>query len=230
MTDIISEFEKKFNIVSEECLNFMNKLDEKIDLPESMYFYFTTRIENLILKNSGLNSVHIKTFEHLKATSVTGYEVARPRRSKIYSALAILRALRNDINSGYLRDVGELISSDLFSDFLEMAEHLLEEGYKDPAAVIVGSVLEEHIRKLCAKNSLPIDATDSKGATKPKKADSLNSDLAAAGVYGKLDQKNVTAWLDLRNKAAHGQYADYSKSQVELLLQSVRDFITRHPA
>jgi hypothetical protein len=40
----------------------------------------------------------------------------------------------------------------------------------------------------------------------------------------------VTAWLDLRNKAAHGQYADYTKEQVALTLQGVRDFISRHPA
>ena len=64
----------------------------------------------------------------------------------------------------------------------------------------------------------------------PKKADTLNADLAASGVYGKLDQKNVTAWLDLRNKAAHGHYKEYTKEQVTLLLNAVRDFVTRLPA
>ncbi len=58
----------------------------------------------------------------------------------------------------------------------------------------------------------------------------MNSELASATVYSKLDQKNVTAWLDLRNKAAHGQYSEYSKEQVALFIQSVRDFITRIPA
>lgn len=58
----------------------------------------------------------------------------------------------------------------------------------------------------------------------------MNADLAGANVYSKLDQKNVTAWLDLRNKAAHGKYGEYTKEQVALLIQSVRDFITRNPA
>ena len=58
----------------------------------------------------------------------------------------------------------------------------------------------------------------------------LNSELAAKDVYSKLDQKSVTAWLDLRNKAAHGHYADYTTEQVSLLLQSVRNFIARLPA
>ena len=62
----------------------------------------------------------------------------------------------------------------------------------------------------------------------PKKADALNSELARVGVYNTLDQKNVTANLDLRNKAAHGHYNDYSQEQVVIMLQSVRDFVARH--
>ena len=38
------------------------------------------------------------------------------------------------------------------------------------------------------------------------------------------------AWNDTRNKAAHGKYSEYTKDQVALLIQSVRDFITRNPA
>ena len=44
------------------------------------------------------------------------------------------------------------------------------------------------------------------------------------------DPDFVTAWLDLRNKAAHGHYLEYTKEQVELMLQSVRDFTARCPA
>jgi hypothetical protein len=138
----------------------------------------------------------------------------------------ILRALRSDYASGHLQSIVELIHADIFADFFDMAEYLLEQGYKDPAAVIVGSVLEEHLRKLCNKVGI---ATLQAGGT-PKKADSLNSELAGASVYSKLDQKSVTAWLDLRNKAAHGKYVEYTKEQVSLMLQSVRDFSARHPA
>ncbi|MDX2042805.1 MAG: hypothetical protein SF097_16420 [Acidobacteriota bacterium] len=138
----------------------------------------------------------------------------------------ILKALRNDYAEGYLRSVSELIHADIFSDFLEMADHLVEQGYKDPAAVITGSVLEEHLRKLCDKNTITALQPDGR----PKKAETMNAELAGANVYSKLDQKNVTAWLDLRNKAAHGKYSEYTKEQVALLIQSVRDFITRNPA
>jgi hypothetical protein len=120
----------------------------------------------------------------------------------------------------------ELVHADIFEDFLDMAGYLLEQHYKDPAAVIAVSVLEAHLRKLCGKHSIaPVKADGT-----PKKADTLNSELTAAGAYSKLDQKSVTAWLDLRNKAAHGKYAEYSGEQVALMLQGVRDFASRYPA
>jgi hypothetical protein len=139
--------------------------------------------------------------------------------------VGILNAIKNDAASGYFQTIAELVHADIFSDFLEMAEHLLDQGYKDPAAVLTGGVIEEHLRKLCDKNTIPTMV-----GGKPKKADAMNNDLAGAAAISKLDQKSVTSWLDLRNKAAHGKYADYTKDQVSLLIQSVRDFITRNPA
>ena len=44
----------------------------------------------------------------------------------------------------------------LFADFLEMASELQRKGFKDAAAVIAGSTLEEHLRKLATKAQLPI--------------------------------------------------------------------------
>jgi len=141
----------------------------------------------------------------------------------------VVEALQNDVKAGHLEAVAELIHGELFADFLEMATHLLDEGYKDAAAVIAGGTLEAHLRLLCQKHKLPVEAQAASGL-KPKKADQLNADLASAAVYSKLDQKSVTAWLDLRNKAAHANYSEYSRDQVALFVSGVRDFISRAPA
>lgn len=133
-----------------------------------------------------------------------------------------LRALRRDYDADYLTTVQSLVRAEVFADFLEMAERLLGQGYKDPAAVMIGSVLEEHLRALCGVRGIPIEQSG-----KPKKADSMNSDPAAAQVYNKLDQKNVTAWLDLRNKAAHGQYGEYTVDQVDNMGHGVQEFMAR---
>jgi hypothetical protein len=156
-----------------------------------------------------------------KAGGYTGY-MAR-------SLAGILQSLRSDVASGYIRSQRELLHAELFADFLEMAQHLANEGYKDAAAVIAGSSLEAHLRHLCQKNRIACEAT-SGASTVAKKADRLNSELTVVGAYSKLDQKNVTAWLDLRNKAAHGRYAEYELPQVNLLIAGIRDFMTRNPA
>ena len=114
----------------------------------------------------------------------------------------------------------------MFDDFLEMAQHLFDEGYKDAAAVIVGASLETHLRNLCLKNGIDTVLKTSKG-DRPKKADQMNGELSQAGHYSKLDLKGVTAWLDLRNKAAHGHFDQYTIEQVGLLISGVRNFIAR---
>lgn len=144
----------------------------------------------------------------------------------IQSGIAILQSIRHEIEQGWLTSLRQLVSAEVFSDFLEMSKHLLDEKYKDPAAVMIGSVLEQHLRQLCSNNSVDVEIM--KGTERiQKKADLMNSDLVKAGVYGVLEQKSVTAWLDLRNRAAHGKYSEYTIEQVQLMYQGVLDFITR---
>ncbi|TXI30921.1 MAG: hypothetical protein E6Q60_00190 [Nitrosomonas oligotropha] len=142
----------------------------------------------------------------------------------------ILLAIQDEIDGGWIFSVKKLVSAEIFSDFLEMAEHLLEQDYKDPAAVMIGSVLEENLRQLCHSIGVETEIEKEDGIFIPKSADRINSDLAKAGIYTKLDQKSVTAWLDLRNKAAHGKYREYEKEQVVLMMQGVTDFLARMTA
>lgn len=140
--------------------------------------------------------------------------------------VGVIEGLKADVEAGYLSYFHELLHAEVFGDFLDMARHLAAAGYKDPAAVIAGSTLEAHLRNLALKFALSV--LDPSG--RPLRANRLNDDLAKEGFYSKLDQKNVMAWLDLRNQAAHGHYAEYSLPQVQLMLDGVRDFVTRNPA
>lgn len=141
-------------------------------------------------------------------------------------ALAILAAIRSELTGGWLFDIKGLVAAELFSDFLDQSEYLLEQGYKDAAAVMIGSVLEEHLRQLCLRHEVQVaDIKDGKSV--PRKADRLNSELARIAVYSALDSKQVTAWLGLRNNAAHGNYDQFTKEQVHNLLRGVIEFMTR---
>jgi hypothetical protein len=136
----------------------------------------------------------------------------------------ILEALRSDISAGYLRTIVEEVHADVFSDFLEMADHLVGENLALPAAVVAGAALESHLRALAERAQLP---TQARG--RPKRAAQLNDDLLKREIYRKAEHKQVLAWQDLRNSAAHGE-ADFDPKQIRLMVQGIRDFIARHPA
>lgn len=152
--------------------------------------------------------------EHVKADRIVG----------------IVRALTGDLEDGYLETFPALVRGEMFENLSEMARHLLEEGYKDAAAVMAGSSLESHLHQLCTKHSVPVNSPASDGTIQHKKAEQLNQELRKNGAYSLFDQKQITAWLDLRNNAAHGKYLAYDEHQVAKLIEWVADFISKNPA
>jgi hypothetical protein len=56
----------------------------------------------------------------------------------------------------------------------------------------------------------------------------MNAELAKAGVYNLLTQKKITALADLRNKAAHGKWTEFTPSDVEQMIAQIRAFMETH--
>lgn len=218
-------FQTQLEALVSEFKSFQSRsqYDDLSDLPEYERQALVTRAIAAVHRISGAGSIYSKEIDRLL--------VKLPQLHEHMTSIAgVVGALLDDLKSGYIQSLVEIVHGALFADFLEMAQHLQDSGYKDAAAVIAGSTLEAHIRELCQKASIPLENKKADRSITAKKADFLNSELAEAGIYSKLDQKNVTAWLDLRNKAAHGKYAEYSAEQVDLLIASIRDFVTRNPA
>ena len=200
-----------------------SQYDDLSDLSESDVHRQVTLTRAAIERSAPKESAYVKQVEDV-LTRKNLFD-----GNKLALLAGIAESLSIDLRAGYLKTVEELIHGNLFSDFLEMATHLLDGGYKDAAAVVCGSTLESHVRQLCIKHGVSTTNTVS-GKNSPKKADLLNSELVKANAYSLLDQKNVTAWLDLRNKAAHGHYGEYKKEQVAIMISGVMDFITRNAA
>lgn len=184
--------------------------DDQVDL--QLAYQWATSVQNLLVRVFGSDSEHYKNF----SKQVEKYLTYSP----VFSAQGILKAAKNDYESEQLFDIRQLIEAELFDDFLEQAEHLVASGYYQPAAVVAGCVLEDGLRKLCKSNNIEIPE-------KPK-LDTLNTNLAKGGVYSKLVQKRITALADLRNKAAHGQWDEFTKKDVEEMIPSVRRIVEEY--
>lgn len=149
---------------------------------------------------------------------------------KLAPIMGIISALKDDVENDYLKSMYEIVHAEIFTDYLEMSEYLIAEGYKDAAAVIAGSTLESHLRELCKKYNIEIELVNSSGKVSNKKAESMNTELNKSDAYNKTFQKQITAWLDLRNNAAHGKYREYEIDEVKIMILGIRNFLMYYPA
>lgn len=184
---------------------------------------WVTRLGQLIRKLYGKESQHFENYSECLKTK-NFYYIHSNWYAHISQMQGIANTIKHDYERGLLHSIRALIQADVFADFLEMGEYLLKEGYKDAAAVIIGAVLEDGVRKLCEKNG--ISTTNSNG--RPITIDPMNAALAKAEVYSKLLQKQITTWAHVRNKAAHGEYGEYGKDQVEMMLLFVQNFAEQY--
>jgi hypothetical protein len=131
--------------------------------------------------------------------------------------VGILTSLREDVASGNLRRTADLVAGEVFSDFLEMAGHLLTAGYYVPAASLVGAVLEEGLRRLAGAKQVKVAAEDDVSA--------LNNRLASKNVYSLLVRKQVDLWAGIRNAADHGHFDQIKPGVVAAMHSGVEQFL-----
>jgi hypothetical protein len=178
---------------------------------------WTSRTVNLLEKVCPENSIYLTFIDYypddVKYLTNRNVDIMN-------SFLGSLDGACNDYKVGLLSDIRNFLRAEIFTDFLEMGEYLLNEGYKDAAAVIIGSVLEDTLRKLAIEKNIEI--LNSNG--KPKTMEPLNQDLKKANVYNEFTRKQVTTWADLRNNAAHGHYDEYNIKEVKTMLYFVQSF------
>ena len=170
--------------------------------------------EKLLLMAVSEDSPHHREFQLNMANAYKG------SMSKVIVGTGILESLKSELELGLLGEVENLVRAEVFTDFLEMAQHLLQTGYKDPAAVLVSTVLENGLRRIAEKQDVAVKDKDD--------ISSLNTKLGDANAYSKLDRSQIQTWKKLRDSATHGKYDEYTKPKVEAMLEGVRRFLAEH--
>ena len=179
----------------------------------------TARGGQLITRLYGNDSQYFEMFQ--ATTRVPAFSSMHSNNySHVSNLVGLFQGIEHDIDSGMLANLRSLVQAEIFADFLEMAEHLLGEGYKDATAVLLGAVLEDSLRKIADAHS--VSTVGPKG--QPLTLDPMNVTLAKKGIYGPLVQKQITSWANLRNDAAHGHFVNYDADQVKQMLHFVQKF------
>ena len=108
------------------------------------------------------------------------------------------------------------------TDILEQVQLLLGESGVHVAApvVLAGAALEEFLRSMFEESGGPLVGKPGIASY----ADALRkSDLITRG-----EVKDITAWADQRNQAAHGHFDDLSRDRTLIMVDGINLFIRAH--
>jgi hypothetical protein len=157
--------------------------------------------------------------------------VPREAHERLNTRISQLKHLKDDFQKGFLGDLGLEIEAAIVADYMGQAEQLLAEGQSGkydhvPAAVLAGAVLEKSLRTLCDKQSPPISTVNDKG--KPLTLNSLINVLKQNNLFNELTAKQLRAWADIRNSAAHGQFDEFNRSDVDQMIRGINNFLALH--
>ncbi len=188
--DIILKFRELISKTDEICLE-QDRTDGTIS--PCGYFHVRTSALNLLARITSEESFYVRELRDM------------PNVNPLWMK-GILEAALIDYTQGFMADNKLLVSAEVFADFLVQAEILLDNDYKDAAAVVIRAVLEDSLRRVCDANRIEAGKRDG--------VHQLAEKLFRANVLTKVQFKEIEAKKEVGNAAAHGRFDDYEKDDV----------------
>ena len=179
----------------------------------------TTLLDNII----PANSTHRAT--------VDGFKPLKNEKDQLEFGISFLESIREDFEYGFLDNLSLEIEAELSAGYMSQAEALLTEGISGkhehvPAAVLAGAVLEKALRTLCDKLTPAEPTMNDKG--KPLMLNALIISLKKRNVFNEIVAKQLRTWADIRNSAAHGEFEQFNKTQVESMISGIESFLSQY--
>jgi len=190
-------------------VDFVSRDDgvEHYKVSSPAYREWITNVLNLVQRTFGESSIHFRDLAER-------YKHFADWQSNFEEALSVFKAAKEDYEGGYLFNVRTLAKAEVLSDALTQARDLLHAGYKDPACILARVSLEASLKDLCDRNGVPHG-----------KLDKMNADLCKLGVYNMAKQKQITAWAEIGNKGAHGQWGEYTEQDATAMVSGVEALV-----
>lgn len=181
-----------------------------------------TSAESLLQNVFGSSSSTYMAFKD----SVKSEEI--PTSERFSRATAVFASAKEQFENGLLFNVQTLAQADVFDEELDQAAHFLSCGYQVAAAVTAGVVLETSLKKLCELQDPPIGLKKPNG--KAKATDTLISNLKNSHLFNEAIAKQLRAWMNVRNDAAHGTRSngEFENREIQRMIEGIRDLIIKH--
>jgi len=188
-------------------------------IPESELRAFVIAALAAITRISGRESEYYTNIPKLKDNQQISLPGFNP--TLIPAIQGSLVALKSAVNTGWLDSLESQLRANVHDDFLQQAQDLLSAGYHVAAMVLIGGVLEDHLRKLCTNLSLTWSGNGSL---------SKYNDLLRDNAYAQPVWRRIQAISDVRNEAAHGNGTAVKRSDVEDALMYIGRLLADYPS
>lgn len=201
--------QKADGVIGAKILDFTSREDgtRYYKVPSALYKEWATNVLNLLQRTFGESSIHYQNFA-AHYSSFDGWE------SSFHDSYGIFKAAREDYEGGYLFNIRTLAKAEVLADAMAQSKELLHAGYKDPACILARVSLECTLKDLVGKFGLA-----------EGKLDRMNAELCKAGAYNMAKQKQITAWAEIGNKAAHGDWTQYTDQDVAAMVVGVETLV-----
>jgi hypothetical protein len=131
----------------------------------------------------------------------------------IKKGLGILSSIRDEINSDLLRSQDIIITKDLLLSISDEARALLKANYFPAAAIYCRVYLENMVKKLADKNNIVFSKDTRLGA--------LCEELKNKEIINLPDWRQIQAWADLGNEAAHGNFENCIPTKISTMISGL---------
>lgn len=202
-------FAKGEAVLASKKVDFVSRDDgvAHYKVPSGPYREWMTNVLNLVQRTLGETSIH---FKHLSEQ----YGQFTEWESHFIDSFSLFKAAKEDYEGGYIFNVRTLAKAEVLSDAISQANELLHAGYKDPACILARVSLESTLKDLCDRHTIAHG-----------KLEKMNAELCKAGAYNMAKQKQVTAWAEIGNKAAHGDWTQYTNQDAAAMVHGVEALV-----
>lgn len=178
----------------------------------SQVINWITKAKNILEVALGPQSPHLAYFDNaIPKTGIGDIYYS----NDVYPFIGILSAALNDLENGYLLRQEFFIAGEVFDSILEQAKHLVQNNYKDPAAILARVVIEDALKRI----------SRNEGVDENQKASVINDELKKKGRFSQPQWRFIQGWLDIGNAAAHGKFGEYTQDDVVKMVDDVERFL-----
>ena len=185
--------------------------DYAVDTVASQQWY--SNCLSLISRLVGEKDNYYRSFKNLEK------EVGR--LSCLQFGLGILYALREDLKKGLLIHRDLYIAAEIYDDVLLQAYFLLGKKQKELAVLLMGTMLQSALRRICVRNGIYFNNKDEISA--------LNERLRQAEIvtYNSLIYKKVIHWAEIQQRILQGESKQLEQKETEKMYKWLRFFLEK---